>query len=306
MVTRNWLVLPGLAVSALGLLLIPVCVEAAPPPTAGVDWQLDPTFSDEFNVDGLDTNKWDRTYPQWSGRTPGEFIHNTVQVNGGFAKLDVWKAFPGVLPEGKEYAVASLNTSASRRTRGYGYYEIRAQAMDATTTSSFWLHHNTSERWTEIDIFELVTTKPREMPINTHVFRENGVMLPESDPRVADPHDASFDTAQVAAGQTHDNSFHTYGLNWTADTLEFYLDDALVYSVANHDFHEPMWMSITNTIHPWIGIPTAQELDASAHPFTVDYVRVYDAVPVPEPTALGMVGLLGATLGLRRRGTRVG
>ena len=73
---------------------------------------------------------------------------------------------------------------------------------------------------------------------------------------------------------THNNSFHLYGLKWTADTIAFYLDGKPVRSTENTDWHDPLRIIFTTAIQLWAGKPSDAELGQSL-PFLIDYVRVF-------------------------------
>jgi len=267
--------------------------DAAPPSTlpnkTEVAWQLNELFSDEFNDGALDELKWDTRYRNWTGRNPGIFDPANVSVVNGYLALDVEMPAAGTLPVGKQYTTSTINTTGGdpgsvQRDILYGFLEIRAQGTDAETTSAFWLHKNAPENWNEIDIAELRHTAPRTMPTNLHVIRENGVeVVPGGSLRF--PESVSFAEANIPANQNYYNSFHTYGLDWNPQTIDFYLDGVLVRSVANDHWHQPMNINLTNSMQEWNGLPTAAELDAVS-PFLIDYIRVYDATPTSNPNPL--------------------
>jgi beta-glucanase (GH16 family) len=251
----------------------------------GITWDLNEQFSDEFNDAALDELKWDTVYRNWTGRDPGIFDSSNVSVGDGYLKLDVNIPAAGTLPAGKTYTTASVNTTggdagSSPREILYGFFEIRAQSMDTKTTSAFWMFKNTPEEWTEIDAVELVNTKPRSVPTNAHNIRENGVMVSQQEPEII-----SFDEANIPDGQTHDNSFHTYGIDWNPETIDWYIDGVKVRSLENEHWHQPLQLNLTNSIMDFNGVPTAAEL-AAAHPFLVDYIRVYDAIPATNAAIL--------------------
>jgi beta-glucanase (GH16 family) len=258
---------------------------AAPPVTPGVTWRLDEDFSDEFNGASLDRFKWDTRYRNWSGRDPGMFDPANVSVGDGFLRLDVRWQPPGTLPPGKSYTAATVNTTggdpdSKQRDFLYGYIEIRAKGMDARTTSAFWLHKNTPDYWTEIDVMELARSGPRTVPTSLHVIREAGVeVVPGGSLRYSQP--LNFDDAQVPNGQTYFNSFHTYAVNWNENTIDFYVDGALLRSHPNDRWHHPLSLNFTNSLQEWNGLPTASQLE-STQPMLVDYVRVYRTGPGNE------------------------
>jgi beta-glucanase (GH16 family) len=252
--------------------------QSGPPASLGGEWVLNYTFSDEFNGTSLDESKWDTQYRNWTGPDSGIFDSSNVSVADGFLRLDVNIPPAGTLPDGKQYTTATVNTAggdpgSAARTIQYGYFEIRAKAMDAKTVSSFWLFNNTPQQWTEIDIAELSGSLPRQMPTNAHDIRENGQpVVPGGSLQF--PEIVNFAEASIPSGQTQGNSFHTYGLDWNADTINWYLDGKLVRSLANDRWHQALTVNLNNAVPAWNGTPTANDL-AVADPYLIDYIRVY-------------------------------
>lgn len=251
---------------------------STPPASLGGEWALNSTFSDEFNGTSLDEAKWDTRYQNWTGPDAGIFDSSNVSVANGYLRLDVNMPPAGTLPTGKTYTTATVNTQggdpgSSARDILYGYFEIRAKALNAKTVSGFWLTKNTPDQWTEIDVTELAGSLPRQMPTNAHDIRENGVPVVPGG-TLQFPEVIPFDKAGVASSQTQGNSFHTYGLDWNADTINWYLDGKLVRTLANDHWHQALTVNLTSAVPAWNGQPTANDL-AIADPFLIDYIRVY-------------------------------
>ncbi len=167
--------------------------------------------------------------------------------------------------------------------------------MAASTTSAFWLHKNTPDFWTEIDVMELVLPHPRIVPTSLHVIREAGTeVVPGGSLRYSKQ--LSFDAAQIPTSQTYFNSFHTYGVDWNKDTIDIYLDGVLLRSHPNDRWHHPLSINVTNSIQEWNGLPTSAQL-AAAEPMLVDYIRVYGTEPRNELDHPGFEypGAAGAT-----------
>ena len=49
----------------------------------GDGWKFAPEFSDEFNQDKLDAEKWFDTNPGWPGRKPAKFCKENVYLKDG-------------------------------------------------------------------------------------------------------------------------------------------------------------------------------------------------------------------------------
>src|SRR5512138_3624436 len=93
---------------------------------------------DEFSGPGLDANKWILGMSWWRGRQPAWFNPKNVTVRDGRLNLTMRKE-----PTPKEleshgyhdYSSAALHT---RARSSYGYYEVKARAMDSAGSSAFW------------------------------------------------------------------------------------------------------------------------------------------------------------------------
>ena len=80
----------------------------------------------------------------------------------------------------------------------------------------------------------------------------------------------------------YDTEFHTYGVEWTADRLSFYLDDSVYFTVtksqlgdseAEWPFDQPFWLILNLAVGgAWGGDPSNGQFPQSMQ---VDWVRVY-------------------------------
>ena len=59
--------------------LLPATILAKPPePEVGKRWIINNAYSDEFNGEKLDQNKWRDHHRTWKGRAPAKFDPSTV------------------------------------------------------------------------------------------------------------------------------------------------------------------------------------------------------------------------------------
>jgi len=81
-----------------------------------------------------------------------------------------------------------------------------------------------------------------------------------------------------------DNDFHTFSLEWSVNTLKFFVDGVLYETVTNADvsgtwvFNHPFYIILNLAVGgSWVGAPSST---GTIFPQTmlVDYVRVYKAV----------------------------
>jgi len=234
-------------------------------------WDPIPAFWDEFGGDGLDAAKWHPNNPGWLGREPGYFNPQNVRVREGMLHLDAKREdLPGVPPRYHTFTTAAVK---SRNTVRYGYFEIRARAMDARASSAFWFYDGSPEQWTEIDVFEIGARRyPNRYFMNTHVFHT----LVET---------THWDKSQIwEAPYNLSQEFHVYGLEWDRDQIAFWIDGQVVRREANTHWHQALTLNFDSETFPdWFGLPEAGELPAT---FSIDYVRAWrrrDGPPDDKP-----------------------
>jgi beta-glucanase (GH16 family) len=255
----------------------------------GADWQL--VWSDEFDQDGLpDPARW--TFEEGFVRNE-ELQYYTrarqenARIEQGLLILEARKEqFPNPqfrpdAPAGrwKERREFADYTSASITTKGlaswtYGKVEVRAKLPTGRGTwPAIWMlgTNITQVGWPacgEIDIMEYVGHDPDAVHANVHTrgynhTRRNGRGKRLSLPRAAD-------------------EFHVYALEWTPDRLDFFLDGARFFSLANDGtgvdswpFDAPQYLILNLAIGgAWGG---QKGVDDASFPqrFLIDYVRVY-------------------------------
>jgi hypothetical protein len=144
----------------------------------------------------------------------------------------------------------------------YGYFEIRARAMDSQASSAFWFYDITPEIWTEIDVFEIgARPQPNNYYMNTHLFHTLVETVHWHKSRIWK---ASYNLA---------HEFHVYGLEWDPEVLRFTVDGEVVREQPNTHWHQPLALCLDSETFPgWFGLPTDDALPAT---FSIDYVRAW-------------------------------
>ncbi|MCZ0963735.1 family 16 glycosylhydrolase [Paracoccus benzoatiresistens] len=154
---------------------------------------------------------------------------------------------------GSGYSSGLLTTEMSFSV-ATGYIEIRADVPDEVGLwSAFWLLPVDDDWSAEIDVFEF----PGE---NTSILHTN--IWSDGQP----------DSLSIAVEDAGDG-FHTYGLLWTADSIAWYYDGALVRE-EHVALTEEMYLILNLAVGGWAGDPDATT-DFSDR-LTVDYIRVYE------------------------------
>ncbi len=171
-------------------------------------------------------------------------------------------------------------TSASVTTRGkfaftYGKVEIRAQIPTGRGTwPALWLLGDTKKYgWPEcgeIDLMENVGFDPQKIHFTTHTGAFNHVIGTQRGYAVVLPHPWA--------------EFHRYGLIWTPQRLEYFLDGEKVSEFVNDGqghshwpFDAPMYLIVNLALGGgWGG---QQGIDTRIFPveYRIDYVRVWQA-----------------------------
>ncbi len=164
-----------------------------------------------------------------------------------------------------------------------GRIEIRAKLPPAATADGLvpagWMRPVDGGNG-EIDIFELRTGEAENAGTMNQAIHH--------DYQGDVPHKENLSPATAQEG------FHVYAVEWSADSIRWYIDDEQTWEVhgdttkwLSTTFNRPFFLRLNMAVGPdWVGEPTAE----TALPATmaVDYVRVYDrgaGVALPrEPT----------------------
>ena len=269
----RWTGLFACASAAWTALLSLTAADVACPLKHG-QWEPFPALTDEFDGDKLDHSKWFPNNPGWLGRQPGYFNPKNVRVADGMLHLDAKKESLPNLPAGYHtYTTAFVKGKTKVR---YGYFEIRARAMDSQTSSAFWFYDATPEIWSEIDVFEIgARPQPTNYYMNTHLM----YTLVET---------VHWHRGRIwKAPYSLANEFHVYGLEWDPDVLRFTVDGAVVREERNTHWHQPLALCFdSETFAGWFGLPKDDALPAT---FSIDYTRAWkrqDSPPDDRPEAI--------------------
>jgi beta-glucanase (GH16 family) len=241
---------------------------AAPPPAG---WQ--PTFAEEFDrlVDSPDGNKgWTTTGS--NGLRTLSSNNESEYYSDASVGVDPFNIRDGVLtitassgsnPLGLPYNSGMLSTSRSF-SQLYGYFEMRASLPEgAGLWPAFWLLPADGSWPPEIDVMEQLGGDPKTIYVGTHSAAGGPNVGTTTAVRVAD----------TARG------FHTYGVDWQAETITWYFDGRKIFTERTpEDMHKPMYLIVNLAVGgtgSWPGPPTRATI-FPAH-FQIDYVRAYKA-----------------------------
>ncbi len=240
---------------------IPVQPAAEGTPLAPTGYEL--VFSDEFNGDVLDTQKW--TYRLDSKALSTQQAEN-ISVRNGNLEIALRKESA----RGKDYTAGGV---ISRETFAYGYYEARLKTPPAEGWhTAFWSMKNS---------FAQIPNGPRPLLELDYCEQDGG-----------DPHFFSFgiinqfpdkkrkeswNAGRWVVEEAPDTSadFHVWACEFTPETIRFYFEGRLTKELSSEGFpHDDMnvWLSVIAS-----KMKGDRWVDESKLPnvMLVDYMRVY-------------------------------
>lgn len=250
------------------------------------------TFRDEFNAFSWNSNSdtsfkdldangvWNTRFWWGSGERnlPGNgevqwYSDSTVGTNP-FSLVDGAlriTATPSADPAktGNLPYVSGLITTEGTFSQQYGYFEMRAKLPEGQGMWPQWWLLPQDHTWPpELDPLEAFGSEPNRFHWATHTGPNN---------------DGEGDWVDVVDDLT--NSFHTYGVKWTAEAVSYYFDGREVASVATpYDMHKPMYLLANLAVGgPWAGNPFPYT-ELPAH-LDIDYIRVYSNDPSAKEAA---------------------
>ena len=154
----------------------------------------------------------------------------------------------------------------SHQTWKYGYIEATAEVpVGKGTWPAFCNGHLGWPKCGEIDIMEQVGSDPNPIHFSLHTDKYNW-MKKEQRTKVVRLADST--------------GFHTYGLNWTPQFIDFYLDGKSVYHVENTEntieawpFNDPFYIILNLAIGGNMGGPIDEHIFPCR--YRIKSVRVY-------------------------------
>lgn len=243
------------------------------------------TFADEF--DSLDLYSTWKPTDQWGNRylSGNEELQiyvdpkykdlglNPFSISDGALNIKAAKAGDNAAMLGKQYTSGMLSSFGSDGfSQQYGYFEIRAQLPAGKGMwPAFWLLSDSGNWPPELDIMESIGS------VNNYAVQS----IHSKD---GNEGETTYTSENLQEG------FHTYGMNWTADKITYYIDGEEKAEFATpSDMHGKMHMLLNLAVGgSWPGSPDSST-DWSKTNFKVDYVRVYsdspDAQAVSQPVA---------------------
>ncbi len=238
------------------------------------EWKL--IWSDEFDGDSINLNNWN--FVLWeAGRVNNEwqqYVNDTAYYTIADGKLHIKAIQTGENQKGG-YTSIRLN-SKSKQEFKYGRIEFRAK-MPASHGKGTWpalwmLGSNHDEigwpKCGEIDIMEYVGYMPDTTHNNVHTQFQHG----------------STDYHATIPLATAEEEFHNYGISWTKDVIQFYIDtpenitntySPEVKTADNWPFDQPFYLIMNFAVGGNWGGKNGVDETIFPQEMIVDYVRVY-------------------------------
>jgi beta-glucanase (GH16 family) len=238
----------------------------------GDEWKL--VWSDEFDGDALDRDKWNTTLGDMPGAA-GQRYHNTSYaqylmdddtiVENGLLRLRAQKrTVVGDEPPGTYDYTAGWVSTADKFDFTYGYVEIRARyPAGVGMWPAFWMLASDNVWGPEFDVAEYFGNQQR---------MHFGLMYTEY-PSV------NWDSQNYRT-PSWETDWHTYALEWNPGEAHFIVDGQIVHTIlADYVPSEPMYLILQNGVGTATGPAGAPNSETVFPNFLdVDYIRVYQRI----------------------------
>lgn len=219
------------------------------------DWDL--IWQDEFENNCLDSDNWN--IEDWAAEKNNELQYyspNNVKVEDGFLKLISKKE----KFKGKDYTSGAVHTKGKFNFL-YGKVEMRAKLPAGQGIfPAFWMMPDKEDTWLpEIDIMEMLGHQPNEVWMVSHWLDKTGTLKSDS---------SNFKGPDFA------KDFHIFSIEWTADSITWFIDDIERFSLSKFIPNEKMYLYLNTAIGgDWPGSPDYSTVFPVN--YEIDYVRVF-------------------------------
>lgn len=215
-------------------------------------WEL--VWHDEFK----NSKTFDKNWIS-ENKAPSHILSSRWRSNITYKKKHILLNNKKEFKSGKEWTTGSMST---KKKFSYGYYERRMKiSASSGINNSFWLYCWNKTK--ELHAFEIDIVEAHYPNIVNSTIHNVGVLSTSKKKTV---------TNQVVADKILCDDFHVYGLWWSADFLNFYLDGKLIWSTPNICCHQEATMVLGTAVLPWAG-KISDSIDGTS--MEVDYVRIW-------------------------------
>lgn len=251
--------------------------EVAAPQLPPLGYSL--VWSDEFNGQELNTNKWKHWLP--GKRRDSVNVADAVALTNGELVITTYTS-------NKTHYTGMISTEGRYEPK-YGYYEARILFQGtAGMWSAFWMQSPTmgkpvgdpGKAGVEIDIVE-----------HRALDKERNLIAGKA---IANIHWDGYGRQHKSRGselfgKDLDSGFHLYGLEWTPQFMKFYVDHQLVWTVNDPVSRAPEFLILSSEVDDDAWAATIPESGYGSRTesrirMVVDYVRVYQAMTEAKET----------------------
>ena len=238
-------------------------------------------WGDEFNGTGLpDDSKWnyEKGYVRSSELQyyAEKRIENSYQENG-LLHLVARQDSSIIDGEMRPMSSASIITKGKAAWQ-YGYVEVKAKVpyfAGIGTWPAIWMmprddFYGGWPRSGEIDILEHVASDYRYVYFSQHSYKYTNV------------DGANLHKTTKSYCPTAYTEFHVYGLEWTPETMIWYLDGIQKFKVNNVEhlwsswpFNKPFYLLLNLAMGGWGGTTNRTLLKNNPQDYQIDYVRIF-------------------------------
>jgi len=267
-------------------------------PAPGGSWQL--VWSDEFNGTGVDTGNWTFEVGNGSGgwgnneRQYYTSRTNNASVSGGVLRIIARQENFGGFP----YTSARMK-SQGKFSKKYGRIEFRTKLPPGVGCwPANWMMPETSAYggWAASGEIDVMESRGSDLTKVEGTIHYGGSW----------PNNVYSGTSYTLPGGGLTTNFHTYMIEWTTNSLKWFVDGVLYQTQTNWystgfpypaPFDQPFYLIMNLAIGGnYLGNPSDAAINAGT-PFPVemqvDYVRVYDYQPGPPATPTGLTASPG-------------
>lgn len=220
-------------------------------------------FSDEFATNSLDASKWSTEFPWGRDRSSvGElqyYAPDAFTFEDGALQITATEN-----PAGNSHRYDSgLISSHSSFDLEYGRFEMRGMLPQGQGLwPAFWLLPVNGSWPPEIDIFESLGHDSDTVYMNVH-WEDDG---------------QHGQKQGELSGPDFSSGYHTFTVDWTPNTLTWYVDGVQQHQVINRSPVGPMYVIANLAVGgDWPGSPDASTAFPAS--FDIDYIRVYQGLP---------------------------
>ncbi|WP_276574174.1 family 16 glycosylhydrolase [Novosphingobium kaempferiae] len=197
----------------------------------------------------------------WGGTGKKALGVNPFSIDDGILTIKAERASADILPymDGHTWTSGLLTTKFTFAQQ-YGYFEIRAQMPAGNGFwPAFWLLPTDNSWPPELDIFEQHGKDPNVLYMSTHGTSTPGKTLEAQDRAVVDT-----------------TKMHTYGVDWNADRIVYYIDGVEVARQATPKaMQKEMYMLVNLAVggkDSWSG---PSDASTPTGEMKIDYIRAY-------------------------------